>query len=112
MIAIRAEQKEDVPHVQRVNELAFAQPTEADIVDRLRRACADSFSLVAEDDGIVGHILFTPAVIESPGRRVAGMGLAPISIRDRARPSAVLPAVRVRTCLPASHCLPMGRCAR
>jgi putative acetyltransferase len=86
MIAIRAEKTEDAPHVRRVNELAFAQPTEADIVDRLRRACADSLSLVAEDESVVGHILFTPAVIESPGRRVVGMGLAPMAILpDRQR---------------------------
>jgi len=83
---VRAEKPEDTSHVRRVNELAFAQPTEADIVDRLRRACAESLSLVAEDEGVVGHILFTPAVIESTGRRVVGMGLAPMAVLpDRQR---------------------------
>jgi predicted N-acetyltransferase YhbS len=48
---VRAEKPEDISHVRRVNELAFAQPTEADIVDRLRRACAESLSLVAEYEG-------------------------------------------------------------
>jgi putative acetyltransferase len=36
--------------------------------------------LVAEDDVVVGHILFTPVVIESGQRRVAGMGLAPMAV--------------------------------
>ena len=80
MTNIRSEKPEDPSQIQRVNERAFAQPTEADIVDRLRRACADSLSLVAEDEGVVGYILFTPAVIESPGRRVVGMGLAPMAV--------------------------------
>jgi len=83
---IRAEKPEDVPGVRIVNELAFAQPTEADIVDRLRRACADALSFVADDGGIVGHILFSPAVIESGGRRIVGMGLAPMAVLpDRQR---------------------------
>jgi putative acetyltransferase len=42
--------------------------------------------LVAEDDTIVGHVLFTPVVVESAGRRVLGMGLAPIAVLpDRQR---------------------------
>jgi len=66
--------------------LAFGQPTEADIVDRLRGSCADLVLLVAEDEAGVGHILFTPAVIESHARRVVGMGLAPMAVApDRQR---------------------------
>jgi len=41
---------------------------------------------VAEDDVVVGHILFTPVVVESAGRRVIGMGLAPMAVLpDRQR---------------------------
>jgi putative acetyltransferase len=66
--------------------LAFGQPAEADIVDRLRESCADSVSLVAEDESVVGAILFTPAVIESPDCAVVGMGLAPLAVTpDRQR---------------------------
>ena len=80
MIAIRVERPQDVSQVRTVNERAFGQPTEADIVDRLRQACGDSLSLVAEDNEVVGHILFTPAVVEGPGRRIVGMGLAPMAV--------------------------------
>jgi putative acetyltransferase len=42
--------------------------------------------LVAVDDAVVGHILFTPVVVESAGRRVVGMGLAPMAVLpDRQR---------------------------
>lgn len=80
MIAIRAERPEDAFGVRHVNELAFGQPAEANLVERLRRACTDALSLVAVDDAVVGHILFTSVVVESAGRRVLGMGLAPMAV--------------------------------
>ena len=80
MITIRPERSEDASRVRYINELAFGQPAEADLVERLRQACTDSLSLVAEDDAVVGHILFTPVVVESAGRRVLGMGLAPMAV--------------------------------
>jgi putative acetyltransferase len=41
---------------------------------------------VAEEDVVVGHILFTPVVIESGGRGITGMGLAPMAtLPDRQR---------------------------
>lgn len=86
MITIRPETLEDASQVRQINELAFGQPTEADLIERLRQARIHSVSLVAEDDGIVGHILFTPVVVQSAGRRVVGMGLAPMAVRpDRQR---------------------------
>ncbi len=80
MVTIRQERPEDVAEVRRVNELAFEQPAEANLVDKLRLACADALSLVAVDDGVVGHILFTPVVAEGGARRVSGMGLAPMAV--------------------------------
>ena len=86
MITIRPERPEDASQVRHVNELAFGQPTEADLVDRLRQACTETLSLVAEDDTVVGHILFTPVVIESADHRVLGTGLAPMAVLpDRQR---------------------------
>ena len=80
MVIIRPERPEDSFQIRHVNELAFGRPAEADLVDKLRRACGDALSLVAEDDGaIVGHILFTPVVVE--GQPALGMGLAPMAVR-------------------------------
>jgi putative acetyltransferase len=80
MAAIRVEGPQDARRVRTVNELAFERPAEADIVDELRRACGDRLSLVADDEEVIGHVLFTPASVTSAGRRVVGMGLAPLAV--------------------------------
>jgi putative acetyltransferase len=85
-LEVRPEKPEDTSQVRHINTLAFGQPVEADLVEKLRQECPDSLSLVAEGDAVVGHILFTPVVIESAGRRIVGMGLAPMAVPpDRQR---------------------------
>jgi len=81
MIIVREEKPEDVEGVRIVNERAFGQPQEAEIVDALRNSCPDAMSLVAvERDRIVGHILFSPATIQRSDGEVRGMGLAPMAV--------------------------------
>ena len=85
MPILRVERPEDVVGIHRVNELAFARPEEADVVDRLRQASIPFLSLVAEDGGaIVGHTLCTPVIVDDGerhvGQHVAGMGLAPLAV--------------------------------
>jgi len=64
-ILIRPEQPEDIAAIRKVNEIAFEQSAEAEIVDRLRQSEADIVSLVAvKDEQIVGHILFSPMTIK------------------------------------------------
>ncbi len=76
-IEIREEQPGDVEAIHRVVEQAFGQPQEAQLVDTLRKNCSELLSLVAVDgDDIVGHILFSPAVLAD----VHGMGLAPMAV--------------------------------
>jgi len=80
-VELRVEQPQDVAAIHDVNELTFEQPAEANVVDELRRTCPEHVSLVAEEDGaVVGHVLFTPATIRSEGRKVIGMGLAPLAV--------------------------------
>jgi putative acetyltransferase len=82
MITIRKEQRGDEEQIRLVNTCAFGQPAEADIVDTLRKACPEGVSLVAvREVKIVGHILFTPAVIEAKEQEIRGMGLAPMSVQ-------------------------------
>jgi putative acetyltransferase len=81
-ITLRPELSRDRDAIRRVNELAFAGPTEADIVDALRDSDAwlPELSLVAEDDsGIVGHALFSLVRLDS-GPELLSLG-----------PMAVLP---------------------
>ena len=84
---IRQETREDIAGIHALNELAFGQPLEADIVDKLRNNCDDLLSIVAiENEKIVGHILFSPAEIEGPYGVLKGMGLAPMAVLpDRQR---------------------------
>lgn len=86
MINIRPARGDDASRIRFVIEQAFEQPAEAELVDKLRRTCPDSLSLVAEDGGVVGHILFTPVVVNGAARRCVGMGLAPMAVLpDRQR---------------------------
>ncbi len=79
---IRQEKTEDINDIHALNELAFGQPQEADIVDKLRNNCGeDLLSLVAvEKEKIVGHILFSSAVIEGQHGVIKGKGLAPMAV--------------------------------
>ena len=78
---ISPEKPEDIAAIRSLNELAFGRPQEAKIVDNLRNNCAGLLSLVAVvSDKIVGHILFSPAVIEGQHGTLKGMGLAPMAV--------------------------------
>lgn len=81
MVEIREEQPEDVAAIRVVNEEAFGQPAEARIVDKLRGACEGLLSLVAVDEGtVVGHVLFSPVMIDGHDSLTGGMGLAPMAV--------------------------------
>ena len=76
---VRAEQTADIPLVHTLNCAAFESHAEARIVDALR-AQADVISVVAaEDDGIVGHIMFSPVRL-SGAEGVRAMALAPMAV--------------------------------
>lgn len=77
---VRPELPGDRAAVRVVNESAFGQPTEADLVEALHRAGAATVALVAEIDGAVaGHILFSPVEVEPPAGRLL-LGLAPMAV--------------------------------
>jgi len=81
MITIREETRDDIPSVRLINEQAFGQKIEADIVDALRCRCDELLSLVAVDEGrVVGHVLFSPVTVDSDGELICGMGLAPMAV--------------------------------
>jgi len=81
MVRVREELPEDIKAIRSVNTRAFGRTQEADLVDKLRRDCSDLLSLVAmRQNEIVGHILFSPATIESEDNSTRGMGLAPLAV--------------------------------
>ena len=81
MIIVRAEKTEDREAIHRINEFAFGQPSEANLVDALRANAIPFISLVAVvDDQVVGHISFSPVTVESDKGSFAAIGLAPMSV--------------------------------
>ncbi|UCD34696.1 MAG: N-acetyltransferase, partial [Nitrospiraceae bacterium] len=71
---IRLEQPEDINDIRDINKKAFGQSQEANIIDNLRKNCEDILSLVAiENEKIIGHILFSPVLIERGNEHVKGM---------------------------------------
>ena len=81
MITIRQEQPQDIKTIHDLNKRAFGQSQEADLVDKVRQTCDDLLSLVAlMEDEVVGHILFTPVMVEGEDSMVQGMALAPMAV--------------------------------
>jgi putative acetyltransferase len=77
---VRLEEPKDQYAVHAVNVSAFETPSEADLVDILRREAHPIVSLIAEDDGaIIGHILFSPVTL-SGHFELKIMGLGPMAV--------------------------------
>ena len=82
MVTVREELPEDTNAIRSLNTRAFGRTQEADLIDKLRRNCGNLLSLVAmRHNEIVGHVLFSPAIVESEHRTSRGMGLAPIAVQ-------------------------------
>lgn len=80
-ITIREETPADYVAVHHLNELAFEQPNEANLVDALREKAETYISLVAVlDDQIVGHIFFSAVTIEAENESFSEIGLAPMAV--------------------------------
>ena len=80
-VLIRWEQSHDESGVRAVNEAAFGQSDEADLVDRLRLEGAVLASFVAEQErDIIGHILFSRTLIDAVNEPVLAVALAPLAV--------------------------------
>jgi putative acetyltransferase len=80
---IRPEIIEDYSSITEVNDLAFGQKNEGQLILRLRKTkkIIPELSLVAEIEGrIVGHILFCPIEIRSEGKVFPSLALAPMAV--------------------------------
>lgn len=81
MRSIREENDGDFAAIRQINVQAFGGFEEADIVDKLRDAGSSVLSLVAcHNDDVVGHIQFSPVVIEHGGGATEGVGLGPMAV--------------------------------
>jgi putative acetyltransferase len=81
MQSIREEQDKDFAAIREVNLQAFGGSVEAGIVDKLRETGGSVLSLVAcYNDDVVGHLQFSPVVIEHEGNAIEGVGLGPMAV--------------------------------
>ncbi len=80
-IVIRAERDTDRAMIRVVNDTAFGTPEEAMLVDALRTDGHVLLSAVADIDGqVVGHVLFGRMWIDTPGRVIDAVALAPLAV--------------------------------
>jgi len=81
LVIVREERPEDIEAIHAVNEKAFGQAQESQLVDALRKNSGVLLSLVATLNGrVVGHILYSPVSISSDGKAVIGAGLGPMAV--------------------------------
>ncbi|TDL80515.1 GNAT family N-acetyltransferase [Peribacillus frigoritolerans] len=84
MIKIRQEAPSDISAIKKVNDAAFGQENEANLIHTIRKSPSfvPELSLVAENEEIVGHILFTKITIETEnGSEVPSLALAPMAVK-------------------------------
>ena len=81
-IEVRPELPRDRVAVRDLLVRAFPSDGEARLVDALRGKTDPQVSLVAAlpSGGVIGHILFTPVEIRSPGQSSRAIGLGPMAV--------------------------------
>jgi putative acetyltransferase len=81
-VTLRPEEPRDAHAIARVLETAFGRPDEARLVAALRDADATTLGLVAEgaQGNVVGHVLFSPVLIEHTAGTSQAIGLAPLAV--------------------------------
>ena len=81
MLIIRPEIPEDEAEIRHINEEAFGQKEEAEIIEKLRNRGVLTLSLVAvQGDATVGHIAFSPVKVESERSSFEAIALAPMAV--------------------------------
>ena len=86
MITVRPERIEDYTAIHEVHVLAFGREVEARLVESLRQSTnfTPELSLVAVKNGrVVGHILFSPVIIETQKGAISAVALAPMGVRPK-----------------------------
>ncbi|OGN94496.1 MAG: GNAT family N-acetyltransferase [Chloroflexi bacterium RBG_13_50_10] len=81
MLIIRPETSKDIVAIHHINEEAFGQKQEAEIVEKLRSRGTLTISLVAvQNNEIVGHIAFSRVKVEAEHSSFEAIALAPMSV--------------------------------
>lgn len=106
-VIIRPEEPADWAGVFEVENRAFERPDEARLVDALRANDRIILSLVAmQEDQIVGHVLFSPAVVVSPAAEVPAVALGPVAVLPKYQGQGIgsqLISTGLRACRDRGH---------
>ncbi len=82
-IQIRPEYKNDISAISMINDMAFGQENEGNLIIKLRknRNFIKDLSLVAcMGNEIIGHILFSKIIIKNGNEEFESLALAPMSV--------------------------------
>lgn len=82
-IQIRPEHKNDISAISMINDLAFGQEDEGNLIVKLRkgRDYIKDLSLVAcMGNEIIGHILFSKIIIKNDSEEFESLALAPMAV--------------------------------
>ena len=77
---VRSANKADLDAIRTVHSQAFPTAAEADLVERLHADGDAAVSMVADDGGIVGHMLLSRMRVDADGRRIRALALAPVAV--------------------------------
>ncbi|MFC1917093.1 GNAT family N-acetyltransferase [Chloroflexota bacterium] len=81
MLEIRPETPGDIALISSVNDEAFGQKQEGELIVKLRNRGVLTVSLVAvQDDEIIGHIAFSPVKVASKRAIFQAVSLAPMAV--------------------------------
>ncbi|HEY9610661.1 N-acetyltransferase [Allocoleopsis sp.] len=83
MISFASETVHEITGIREVVKAAFGQITEAELIEVIRKSqnFIPELSIVATEDGkVLGHILFSPIVIETRERMIPALALAPLAV--------------------------------
>ncbi len=81
LLIIRTETPEDEAEIRHVNEEAFGQKEEGELIEKLRNRGVLTISLIAvHDNEIVGHIAFSPIKVKSEYASFEAIALAPMAV--------------------------------
>jgi putative acetyltransferase len=80
-LKLRTARVTDRDAIRAINRQAFRMDKPGTF-EKLLATLDDARALVAEEEGgrVVGHVIFTPALIALPGREVRGMGLGELAV--------------------------------
>jgi putative acetyltransferase len=80
-LLVTPESSRDKAAIRAINQAAFGQPDEADLVEKLHEEGAVLLSLVARVSGIaIGHILFTRMFLDTETGSLPAVALAPLAV--------------------------------